>query len=85
MYFWINQKKIQKKHKAFYVFYLMNNNKVVHKLGYTLYVDNYLLVRLNIELFYFYLMYYKGLLNMRKTIFNKFFILCYMFNKKFIK
>ncbi len=82
MYLWINQKKIQKKNKIFYIFYLMNKNNVVHKLGYLIYLDNCVLIRLNLELLYFYLYYYKGLLNMRRTIFNKFFILCYLFNKQ---
>ena len=79
MRLWTNQKKIKIGDKLYYIFYLMNDNKVFCRFGYMCYINNVLVVRINLNFFFLYLFYYKGFISVRESIYLKFFILCYFF------
>lgn len=57
----------------------MNGNKVFCRFGYMCYINNILIIRINLNHFFLYLFYYKGLVSIRESIYLKFFILCYFF------
>lgn len=57
----------------------MNDNKVFCRFGYMCYINNILIIRINLNFFFLYLFYYKGLISIRESIYLKFFILCYFF------
>jgi len=83
MYLWLNQKKIKIGTKVYYIFYLLNKNKVLCRLGYILHYKNITLVRINLNKFFLFLFYFKGLLSIRESIYLKFFILSYFFLDSF--
>jgi len=79
MRLWTNQKKIKIGNKLYYIFYLMNGNKVFCRFGYMFYLNNTLIVRVNLQMFFLYLFYYNGFISIRESVYLKFFILCYFF------
>jgi hypothetical protein len=79
MYLWTLQKKIKIKDKIFFVFYIVNNNTVICRLGYIMYFKDIILVKINLKKFLIFLFYYKGYLSIRESIYLKFFILSYFY------
>lgn len=43
------------------------------------YLNNTLIVRVNLQMFFLYLFYYNGFVSIRESVYLKFFILCYFF------
>jgi hypothetical protein len=79
MYIWTLQKKVKIGSKVYYVFYLVNNNKIFCRLGYIMHFSDLILVKINLQKLLIFLFFFKGFLNIRESIYLKFFILCYFY------
>jgi len=64
---------------VYYVFYLVNNNKVLCRLGYIMHFNDLVLVKINLQKLLKILFFYKGFVNVRENIYLKFFILNYFY------
>ena len=79
MYIWTLQKKIKIGKKVYYIFYLANNNKILGRLGYVMHFSDLVLVKINLQKLLTFLFFYKGLINIRTSIYLKFFVLSYFY------
>jgi len=79
MYIWTLQKKYKIGKKIYYVFYIVNNNKVLGRLGYIMHFNDLVLVKINLQKLFKFLFYFKGFVNIRENIYLKFFILSYFY------
>lgn len=61
------------------MFYLINNNKVLGRLGYIMYINDLVLVKINLQKLFNFLFLFKGFINIRENIYLKFFILSYFY------
>lgn len=84
----VYQKKINVRNKVYYILYILRKNKVLYKLGYIIPLKHVLLVKINLNLLYNLLYYYKGILKISDKIYVKIFLLYYFFllnQQKFYK
>ena len=77
----IHQKKINVRNRIYYILYVLRKNKVLYKLGYILPLKNMTIVKINLNLLYTLLYYYKGILKINDQIYLKIFLLYYFFLK----
>lgn len=84
----VYQKKVNVHNKIYYLLYILRKNKVLYKLGYIIPLKHIILVKINLNLLYSLLFYYKGILKISDKIYLKIFLLYYFFllnQKKYIK
>jgi hypothetical protein len=75
----VYQKKINVQNKVYYLLYILRKNKILYKLGYIMPLKNIVLVKINLNLLYNLLVYYKGILKISDKIYLKIFLLYYFF------
>lgn len=81
----IKQKKIKVQSKKYYVILLLLGNNIIRRLGYIVPLKKHIVVRVDLNTLYKYLVKYESVIHINNQVYLKFFILFYFYLINFKK